>query len=177
MVTSFSFALGIRRRSSDWLRYSSFGGHVHCSLLLGSSSISFSRLSSQCAQCGLALGFGLLQLFGLSSSFGLIFLGFGELFLRVSGLISFLQFLLLLFKQSSILRSFLLFCGFSSSLSLGFCITKPLLCSFDFKTVEFSLLGLLGANLGIRLTRFCHGCLGLSGLGLLGGISNSFGLC
>src|SRR3954471_24820029 len=102
MVTLFSFALSFRSRSrsrssdwlrsgsSDWLRSWSFGGPVNCSLLLGSSSVPFCLLRFQDAQSSLALGIGLLKRFGLSSSFGLIFFGFGELFLRVSGLISFL---------------------------------------------------------------------------------------
>src|SRR3954469_24197164 len=100
MVTLFSFALSRRSRSrssdwlqsgsSDWLRSWSFGGPVYCSLLLGSSSVPFCLLCFQDAQSSLALGIVLLKLFGLSSSFGLIFFGFGELFLRVSGLISFL---------------------------------------------------------------------------------------
>src|SRR4051812_21339931 len=104
MVTLFSFALSfrsmsrsrsrssdwLRSGSSDWLRSWSFGGPVNCSLLLGSSSVPLCFLCLQDALSSLALGIGLLKLFGLSSSFGLIFFGFGELFLRVSGLISFL---------------------------------------------------------------------------------------
>src|SRR3954466_569605 len=104
MVTLFSFTLCFRSRSrsrsrssnwlrsgsSDWLRSWSFEGPVNYSLLLGSSSVPFCLLCFQDAQSSLALGIGLLKLFGLNSSFGLIFFGFGKLFLCVSGLISFL---------------------------------------------------------------------------------------
>src|SRR4051812_23510205 len=86
MVTMISFVLSLRfvGRCCGRLRCNCFKSHIHSSLLLSSSSFSFSFLCFQCTQCSLVLGFSLTKQFFLGRNLGLILFSFSELFLRFS---------------------------------------------------------------------------------------------
>src|SRR4051812_28629730 len=177
MLAVISLILNFGASSRDRLRGNSFGCRVHCCFLLSSSSFSFCFLGPYSVKGSLALGFGFSKLFGFGGSLGLIFFCFSELFLCVSSLVGFLQVFLLLLQQSSFLISFFFLFGFFISLSLGLSITKSLLSILDFETVELSVCGFLGSNLGIGMTRLHNSCPWIDNLRHLCGIDISFGLC
>src|SRR4051812_30148279 len=170
MMVVISLCLSFGGSSRDRLRGNNFGSRVHCCFLLSSSSFSFCLLCPYSVKSSLALGFGFDKLFGFGGSLGLIFFCFSELFLRVSNLIGLLKIFLLLLQQSIFLISFFFLFGFFISLSLGLSITKSLISSLDFETVEFSVCWFLGTNLGIGMTRLRNSCPWLENLRHLCGI-------